>query len=215
MSTKFSQEIFEALPIVGIIRGIDKRKAEKVFLLYEKVGFSTIEITMNTAGAPAMIKQLIENFGGKLNIGAGTVRTLEELNQALQAGAQFIVTPIVDKEVINNCVAKSIPIFVGAYTPTEIFQAWKWGATAVKVFPSITGGITHIKAVKAPLEMIPLIPTGGVTADNIAQYFDLGIQGVGMGGQLFPKVIIEQENWEGLENQLQKVKQAYLQWKNK
>lgn len=203
------------MPIVGIIRGIDKSKAETVFALYEKVGFSTIEITMNTDGASEMIAHLVESFAGRLNVGAGTVRTMEELNGALNAGAQFIVTPILDKAVIKTSVAKNIPIFVGAYTPTEIFQAWQWGATAVKVFPTITGGVTHIKAVKAPLEMIPLIPTGGVTVDNIGEYFDLGIEGVGMGGQLFPKIMIEQENWEGLEHRLEQVKQAYLQWKNK
>lgn len=211
----FSKQKFEELPIVGIIRGIDQRKAETVFSLYEKVGFSTIEITMNTEGASEMIAHLVKSFAGRLNVGAGTVRTMKELDEALKAGAQFIVTPIVDQAVIEACVAQNIPIFVGAYTPTEIFQSWQWGATAVKVFPSATGGVTHIKAVKAPLEMIPLIPTGGVNIDNIANFFDLGIYGVGMGGKLFPKTMIEQENWEGLEQQLQKVKQAYLQWKNK
>lgn len=214
MST-FSQAKFEEMPIVGIIRGIAKDKAARVFALYEKVGFSTIEITMNTEGAGEMITHLVASFAGRLNVGAGTVRTMEELDEALQAGAQFIVTPIVNQAVIEKCAAKNVPIFVGAYTPTEIFQAWQWGATAVKVFPTITGGTTHIKAVKAPLEMIPLIPTGGVNIDNIPEFFDLGIYGVGMGGQLFPKTMIEQENWEELEQQLQKVKQAYLQWKNK
>ncbi|MEM8527702.1 MAG: bifunctional 4-hydroxy-2-oxoglutarate aldolase/2-dehydro-3-deoxy-phosphogluconate aldolase [Bacteroidota bacterium] len=211
----FSQAKFEQIPIVGIIRGITKDKAQTVFDLYEKVGFSTIEITMNTEGACEMIAHLVSSFAGRLNVGAGTVRTMEELDEALQAGAKFIVTPIVNQGVIEKCAAKSIPIFVGAYTPTEIFQAWQWGATAVKIFPTITGGTTHIKAVKAPLEMIPLIPTGGVTAENIADYFELGIYGVGMGGQLFPKSRIEQEDWKGLEEQLRKVKNAYLQWKNK
>ena len=210
---KFSTTIFEQIPIVGILRGFPAKVLPNIMDAYLEAGFKTIEITMNSEGAEEMIQFCAERYAEQLNIGAGTVRSVKELERALGAGASFIVTPIIDVEVIQECVNAKIPIFPGAYTPTEVYSAWKAGATAVKVFPAVTGGLTHIKAIKAPLEMIPIIPTGGVSADNLAQFFDLGIYGVGMGSQLFPKSVIQQEDWQGLTEQLQGVKQAYDNWK--
>ncbi len=209
----FSADHFSKLPIVGIIRGLAEEGVEQLLSIYVEEGFTTLEITMNTANAPEMIKKALNNFGNQLNVGAGTVRTAQELEAALAAGAQFIVTPIVEAAVIEQCLEQSIPVFPGAYTPTEIYHAWRMGATAVKVFPASIGGIEHVKAVKAPLEMVPLLPTGGVNANNLGQFFDLGIYGVGMGSQLFPKALIANKDWEGVRTQLVRVKKAYESWK--
>lgn len=209
----FKVDHFNQLPIIGILRGIDSARVERIVDLYSKVGFTTVEITMNTPGATEMIKSLRSTYTD-LNIGAGTIRNKEELMAALNAGATFIVTPFADFEVINICVDQTIPIFVGAYTPLEIYNAWKAGATAIKIFPATTGGLKHIKAIKGPLDMIPLIPTGGIGPHNLVDCLNIGVYGVGMGSQLFPKVLVEAENRQELEQHLMQIKCLYDEWKS-
>ena len=210
---QFSFDAFHQVPIVGILRGNHLQQINQIIDCYRTVGFTTVEITMNSLGAADLIQSLTQEASQDFNIGAGTVCTMEDLEVALQAGAQFIVTPIVNRAVIKHCLSQNIPVFPGAYTPTEVFQAWEAGATAVKIFPAVTGGLTHIKALKGPLNHIPMIPTGGVSADNIAHFFNLDIYGVGMGSQLFPKALITTQNWDALRKQLTTVMNAYLQWK--
>jgi 2-dehydro-3-deoxyphosphogluconate aldolase/(4S)-4-hydroxy-2-oxoglutarate aldolase len=134
-----------------------------------------------------------------LNIGAGTVCNLKDLKVALSAGSQFIVTPIIDKKVIRKCVKEDIPIFPGAYTPTEIYKAWKWGASIVKVYPATSLEPKFIKDVKAPLNQIKLLPTGGINLENLSDFMRVGSEVLGVGGQLFDKQLIEKEDWDGLK----------------
>src|SRR5690606_18081736 len=105
---------------------------------------------------------------------------------ALDAGAQFVVTPITDEEVISACVERDIPIFPGAYTPTEIYKAWSLGASMVKVFPASKLGPDYIKEVLAPLQQIHLMPTGGVGLENMEAFYKAGAKGFGIGSQLIP-----------------------------
>lgn len=215
MSARFSTELFEEVPLVGIVRGINMAALERILPIYQTLGFTTIEITMNTIGVSKMIGQTVKAYVGKLNVGAGSVRSMEELQRALDAGAQFIVTPILNRPVIEYCRDHDIPIYPGAYTPTEVYNAWQYGATAVKIFPSVTGGLTHVKAIQAPLEMIPLLPTGGVSSENLASYLDAGVYGVGLGSSLFPKSLIEGQDWDGVRGVMSKMMQAYRTWKSK
>ena len=137
MSNKesFSWELYKRAPIVGIVRGLSMGVMPDIAKAYVGAGLHTIEITMNTPGAAEMISVLRTNFH-QLNVGAGTVCNMEDYEKAVAAGAQFIVTPIIDKAVIKTAVAQGIPIFPGAYTPTEIYRAWQLGASAVKIFPA-------------------------------------------------------------------------------
>ncbi|PJJ84542.1 bifunctional 4-hydroxy-2-oxoglutarate aldolase/2-dehydro-3-deoxy-phosphogluconate aldolase [Mucilaginibacter auburnensis] len=199
----FSEELFLKVPIIGIVRGMPFNTIKNILSVYADAGLTTIEITMNTNGATEMIKFIAENFGDKLNVGAGTVCNINELNAALNAGAQFIVTPVVNQNVIESCVKKDVPIFPGAFTPTEIYNAWEMGAYMVKVFPATMMGPAYIKEVKAPLNKIKLAPTGGITLKNIDDYKKAGADGYGMAGALFDKNLIEQENWSGLKAHLQ------------
>jgi len=200
------------VPIIGILRGVSMEKIPTIMSMYKDAGFTTIEITMNTEGAGQIITDILHSFASELNIGAGTVRNMRELHDALSAGAQFIVTPIFNEEVVKECTNAKIPIFPGAYTPTEVYNAWEAGATAVKVFPTGTGGINHIKAIQAPLDMIPLIPTGGINADNLGDFLDIGVYGLGVGSQLFPKNLIDNDNWTGLKGALNSFKKTYDNW---
>ena len=198
MNQAFSRELFDKMPLVGILRGFPHSKMIKMGELYAEAGLTTLEITMNTAGATDTIASLVEALGTKLNIGAGTVCNMQELDQALGAGAQYIVSPIVDEEVIKKCVSLGIPVFPGAYTPTEIYRSWALGATMVKVFPATKLGPEYIKEVLAPLNHIQLLPTGGISLDNMEAFIKAGAKGFGIGSALVPKALVEKEEWEAL-----------------
>ncbi len=196
---EFSWNGFSKVPIVGIIRNLSFDTIEKILPIYLSAGLTTIEITMNTQAAEEIIRFAADKYKGQLNVGAGTVCNTDELDLAIRAGSQFIVTPILDPDVVRACVSKNIPVFPGAYTPTEIYQAWKLGASMVKVYPATSLGPEYIKDVKAPLTNIKLMPTGGINLDNIQTFIKAGADGLGIGSQLFDKTLIKDENWEGLE----------------
>ncbi|WP_428659483.1 bifunctional 4-hydroxy-2-oxoglutarate aldolase/2-dehydro-3-deoxy-phosphogluconate aldolase [Runella sp.] len=195
----FSWELFNKAPIVGIIRGLSLEEIIQILPIYRAAGLTTIEITMNTPEAEKIIRYAVENEQQGLNIGAGTVCTKDDLQKALEAGAQFIVTPILDKKVVKACVRKEVPIFPGAFTPSEIFKAWMLGASMVKVFPATQMGSSYIKELKAPLNQLKLLPTGGVSLENMIEFFSAGADGVGMGGKLLDKKMIQEKDWKGLK----------------
>ncbi len=188
MGQSFSWERFNAVPIVGILRNYPLEQVERLAEEYAGSGLTTLEITMNSPDAVATLSSLVKTFGKLLNIGAGTVCTLKDLDRALDAGAGFIVTPILDKAVIRACVKKKIPIFPGAYTPTEIYKAWSLGASMVKVFPATVLGPGYIREVLAPLEQLKLLPTEwGQRGELHMDFLRAGAKGVGMGSHLFPR----------------------------
>ena len=195
----FSWELFQKAPIVGIIRNVSLEDLMQILPVFREAGLTTIEITMNTPGAEEMIRYALENEQSGLNIGAGTVCTKDDLSLALDAGAQFIVTPIINKKVIKSCVKKDVPIFPGAFTPTEIYNAWTLGASMVKIYPATSLGPEYIKDLKAPMNQLKLLPTGGISLDNMAGFLKAGANGLGIGGQLFDKQLIQEKNWEGLK----------------
>ena len=194
----FLWERFLRTPIVGILRNIPIEDVIQIFPLYEEAGLTTVEITMDSPNAAGIIRYALDQYGDKLNIGAGTVCNLSDLNNAIDAGAQFIVTPIIDEQIINACVRGQLPIFPGAYTPSEIYRAWTLGATMVKVFPAATLGPTYIRELRGPLKQIKLLPTGGISLDNCLEFLEAGAEGLGIGGQLFDTKIIADRNWKGL-----------------
>jgi len=210
-SPKFSWGKFSKVPIIGIIRGLTFDEIKGVLPAYINSGLTTIEITMNTASAKEIIRYAVEHYAGKLNIGAGTVCSKQDLKEALSAGAQFIVTPITDKKVIRMCVERGIPVFPGAFTPTEIYRAWKLGASMVKVYPATSLGPDYIKDVKAPLNEIKLLPTGGINLDNLSVFMKSGADGVGIGGQLFDKTCIKNNDMEGLKVHFEKFVKCFIE----
>lgn len=210
ISTAFSWELFTKAPIVGIIRGVSFDDVRQILPVYREAGLTTIEITMNTPDAESMIQYAVEHERNGLNIGAGTVCTETDLDKALGAGAQFIVTPILNKKVVKACAKRGIPIFPGAFTPTEIYNAWKLGAAMVKVYPATSLGPDYIKDVKAPLNQLRLLPTGGIDLANMAMYFKSGADGVGIGSHLFDKTLIQQKNWSGLKSHFERYVQRMM-----
>ena len=197
--TPFSWDLFHKVPIVGIIRGLTLEEVIQILPIYRAAGLSTIEITMNTPEVEKIIRYAIDNEQVGLNIGAGTVCTKSDLKKALDAGAQFIVTPILNKKVIKTCVKEAIPIFPGAFTPSEIHKAWRWGASMVKIFPATQMGPAYLKELKGPFDQIKLLPTGGVGLDNMPDFFAAGADGVGIASQLFDKNLIQNKDWNALK----------------
>lgn len=207
MDGSFSWPRFEQTPIIVILRGYTLTEVIQIAKICMSNDYYTLEVTMNSPDVLHIITELRKTYPS-MNIGAGTVCTLQDLNNATGAGAQFIVSPISDQSVIESSKRKDIPIFPGAMTPTEIYQAWSWGANAVKVFPASTLGPKYIQDVLAPLDSMKLVPTGGVNLDNIAAYFQAGAIGVGMGGRLIPKNYVASGRWEAIENLLKEYKLA-------
>jgi len=202
-TTLYSREKFNQLPVVGIIRGMSMQEVMDILPLYVNAGFTTIEFTLNTPDVISIIQAAQHEYNGRLNIGAGTVCDRNDLDKALKAGAQFIVAPIVNEEVMKECVELSIPVFPGAYTATEIYKAWSLGAEMVKVFPATSLGPSYIKDIKAPFNQIKLMPVGGIDLQNCLDFMKAGSDGLGVGSQLFNKKMIQDKNWTLLAEQFE------------
>ena len=214
MPNKFSRELFDKMPIVGILRNVPPLTVPVLARYYCAAGLSTLEVTINSPEAFTTITRLVQEFDGEMNIGAGTVCTLQDLDKALTAGAQFIVTPIMEESVIRACLEREIPVFPGAYSPSEIYKAWHLGATMVKVVPATKLGASYIKEVMAPMDYLRLMPTGGVTVDNFTDFLDAGAKALGIGSQLFQKELIEEGRWEELSALFKTLVEKYHHYKN-
>ena len=183
---------------IAVIRSSEKKLAWQMASAVAAGGIQFIEITWNTDKAAELIAELRSEFP-TFSIGTGTLLNLEQLQQAIDCGAQFLFTPHTDLAMIKTAVDAGVPIVPGAFSPTEILTAWQAGATCVKVFPiSALGGTAYLKSLQGPLGHIPLIPTGGVTLENAKVFIDAGAIAVGLAGELFPKELVENGDWRAI-----------------
>jgi len=166
-------ERFRRKPLMGILRGVTSKDLGPTLEAAAEGGLETLEITMNTPGASELIAQAKASVGGDLEIGAGTVLSLEELDAALGAGASFIVMPTLAADVVAECARRGVPVFPGALTPQEIQTAWRAGAAMVKVFPAKFFGPEYFREVKGPFGDVLLLACGGVSAENLACLCDV------------------------------------------
>jgi len=208
-------EKIKELPVIGILRGIKGEHLEPVINSVIQSGLKCIEITMNTDDADKLIKKTIDMAGDNLIVGAGTVFNMHNLKRALNAGAKFIVMPVTVKDIIKYCVNRNIPVFPGALTPSEIFQAWDMGATMVKVFPASAFGPKYFREIKAPFDNIELMATGGVSADNIKEFFTCGASGAAFGASIFKKEWIENREFDRIQKGIEAIINGYMGWKLK
>lgn len=189
-------------PILAIFRGIKPEHVENLALSCISAGIDTLEVTMNTPGAPGLIQSFNQCAQGKLIVGAGTILNESDFELAVQAGAAFIVTPVVNKEIIRNCFISQIPVFPGALTPTEVWDAWDAGATMVKVFPAGIFGPGYLKELHGPFNNVKLMAVGGVNTNNIADYFKNGASAVAVGGSIFSAERLQNKEYELITNDL-------------
>ena len=188
--------------LVAIIRLDDLSNAVEISQALLDGGVYLQEYTLSNPAALDAIrtvrKQLPVFDSDEAAIGLGSVRNLNEAEQALDCGAQFVVTPITKVAVIERCRAANVPIMPGAYTPTEIAAGWDAGATFVKVFPARNLGPGYIKDVLAPMPYLKLMPTGGIDLNNMSAYFSAGASAVGIGGSIIDAQAVANKDWARL-----------------
>ena len=179
--------------LIPVVRADSADQAMRAVAALKAGGLNILEVTMTIPGAIEVIQTLAAEYGDETLIGAGTVLDPETAQTCIRAGAKFIVSPALNEETIKFCRRQDVAIFPGALTPTEVVRAWKLGADAVKVFPAgAVGGAGYLKALKAPLPQIELIPTGGVSLKTAADFIKAGAMALGVGADLVdPKALRE------------------------
>jgi len=190
---------FKELPLMGILRGVGESAIDPLVETIVSSGLKTVEIAMNAKDAPKLINKMVKKAKNRLTIGAGTVLTKVDLQKALDSGATFIVLPTLVDGVVEHCAKNKIPVFPGALSPQEIYNAWQRGASMVKVFPAKFFGPSYIKEIKGPFKNIELLACGGVNPDSVKSFFESGASGAAFGGSIFKKEWIETRKFSRIE----------------
>jgi 2-dehydro-3-deoxyphosphogluconate aldolase/(4S)-4-hydroxy-2-oxoglutarate aldolase len=167
--------------VIPVLRGLDPDRSGVVTGVLRNAGVDVVEITMDSPDATVSIEAMAREGA---TVGAGTVMSVTEADDAVAAGATFLVSPHTDLKVVSWAVERGIPMIPGAFTPTEVATAWGAGVAAVKVFPASIVGPGIVSALRGPFGDLPLIPTGGITAVNAVSYLEAGATAVGVGGWL-------------------------------
>ena len=191
MRTRFEiQKTIIESGVVAIVRLEDSSQLSKVADAITAGGINVIEFTMTTPGALEIIKESTKTIGDKVLLGAGTVLDPETARLAILAGAEFIVSPLLNRGVVEMCHRYNKVCLPGAYTPTEIMTAIEWGADFVKLFPANTLGPSYIKSVRAPLPQAQIVPTGGVSLANCGEFIKAGAVALAVGADLVNSAMV-------------------------
>jgi len=194
-------EVLQGILETGVVAIVRLDSSEGLIRVVEAIaegGVRHIEFTMTTPGALETLEAVTKEFQGEVVFGAGTVLDPETARAAILAGAEFIVAPNLNSEVITLCNRYSVVSMPGALTPTEVMQAWDTGADVVKIFPADTFGPGYIRALLAPLPQVRLAPVGGVGPANAAEYIRNGASCLGVGSSLVSSKLIAAADWAGL-----------------
>lgn len=195
--------------VVAVIRLSGKEKLPDIISALSKGGISAMEITMTTPNAIEIINDISQKIGSDFIIGAGTVLDSETACAVISAGAQFVVSPVTNVDMIKTVHRYDKAVFPGAFTPTEILHAWENGADIVKVFPATALGPQFFKDIHGPLPQVRLTPTGGVSLENTGEFIRCGASCVGVGTALLNKKMINDSDWTALtENAKQFVEEV-------
>ncbi len=186
--------------IVPIVRADSAEKALQAAKAIYRGGIRALEVTMTVPGALRVLENVADEFGDQITLGAGTVLDPETARSCMLAGAKFLVSPSVSLPTIEICNRYSVVAMPGALTPTEVATAWDGGADLVKIFPAgNVGGPSYIKALKAPLPHVLMVPTGGVSAGNAAEFFQAGASAVAVGDAIVGKKELAAGDYDGIE----------------
>jgi 2-dehydro-3-deoxyphosphogluconate aldolase/(4S)-4-hydroxy-2-oxoglutarate aldolase len=179
-------EKIKELGLLAVIRGPSPELTVKMVEALVAGGVLGIEITYSTPNAEEVVRILSKKFGNSIVLGMGTLTKPEQALAAREAGANFLVSPVCETNLVMGMVASGLLTMAGALTPTEVFHAYNLGVDVIKIFPGSLGGPAYIKALKGPFPYIPMMPTGGVSAGNVAEWFATGVVAVGAGSELCP-----------------------------
>jgi 2-dehydro-3-deoxyphosphogluconate aldolase/(4S)-4-hydroxy-2-oxoglutarate aldolase len=192
----------EALRSAGVVAVLRAPSADKALRTVEALlagGITGIEVTYSTPDAAEVIAELARRHGDALHLGAGTVITVEQARSAVEAGAKFLVSPGTDARLGQAMLDTGAGVFLGALTPSEVMAAVQIGAHAVKIFPASLGGPSYLKALRGPFPAVPLMPTGGVSADNVGAWLAAGAVAVGAGSDLCSPAAMADNRWDVIE----------------
>jgi 2-dehydro-3-deoxyphosphogluconate aldolase/(4S)-4-hydroxy-2-oxoglutarate aldolase len=181
-------DVIQTIKDVGVIPVVRATSADEAMRAIEAIregGIPVLEITMTVPGAVKLIEEVAKRYGKDVLVGAGTVLDPETATACISSGARFVVSPALNLETIACCRRLAVAVMPGALTPTEVVQAWNAGADFVKVFPAgAVGGPSYLKALKAPLPQIELVPTGGVSLKTAGDFIRAGAAALGVGADL-------------------------------
>lgn len=201
--------------VFAVIRMPDQEKLLRTVEAISKGGVKNIEITMTVPKAAEAIAKMRKHFDKDIIIGAGTVATTENADEVITAGAQFVVSPMLNLDVVAKCKHENIPIAPGCYTPTEIYTGWNAGADIVKVFPATSLGPSYFKDVLAPFPFLKLMPTGGVSIENVGEWVKAGAVAVALGSNLLDKTAIADGKFEILTEKAKRLTDNFNEARHK
>ncbi|MDI6827588.1 MAG: bifunctional 4-hydroxy-2-oxoglutarate aldolase/2-dehydro-3-deoxy-phosphogluconate aldolase [Armatimonadota bacterium] len=213
---KDKQQILDGIIDCGIVAVVRGQSAEKILKAIEAAlegGVNVIEITFTVPNALEIIRHLAANIGSDVLLGAGTVLTPDMAENAIKAGAMFIVSPYTDLAVINKAKSLGAPVFPGALSPTEVVTAWQAGAEMVKIFPANVMGPTYLRDLHGPLPQVKLMPTGGVTLGTAKAYLENGAAALGVGGDLINKQLMEEGNFAEIKERARRFREIVKQFR--
>lgn len=193
--------------ILAVIRGPSEDLTLKMVEALLKGGIKGIEITFSTPNALTVIESLAKNFSTDILLGVGTVTKLDQSLTAKNVGAQFLVSPHTEKKLLKSMVKTGLPVMTGAVTPSEVMMAIEYGTDIVKIFPGSLVGPSYIKALMGPYPELKAMPTGGVTKENIKDWFSSGAVAVGAGSNLCPKNLAVEGRFEEITNNAREYRQ--------
>lgn len=197
-----------AAGILAVLRAPSAEAALDASEALIRGGITGIEVTFSTPDAPAVIRELVARHGDGAHIGAGTVTTPAQAAQATEAGAAFLVSPGTLSDLTRAMLDTGSVVMTGALTPTEVMSALELGVDVVKIFPASLGGPSYLGALRGPFPDAPLMPTGGVKPDNLAEWFAAGAVAVGAGGDLANSASIAASDWNDLESRARRFADA-------
>jgi 2-dehydro-3-deoxyphosphogluconate aldolase/(4S)-4-hydroxy-2-oxoglutarate aldolase len=189
------QQVLEK-KVVAVVRLDNYNRAVDVARALAAGGVNVLEFTLTGQGALEAVSATRQALGGAVCVGVGTVLSPEQAEAAIDAGAEFLVTPALRRQVIATCVKRQTLILCGGLTPTELLEAYEAGAELIKVFPAQLGGPKFIKDVLAPMPFLKLVPTGGVSPENAREYLAAGAVAVGIGGNLVSNKLVAAEAFD-------------------
>lgn len=187
-------------PIIAVVRNINEGQALHVIEALMNGGINNIEVTFGETSPANIIREAKKRFNEDVLIGAGTVTNTEQVETAVDAGAQFIFSPNFNEEVVKKTLNNNVISIPGCFSPSEIYNAYSIGAHFIKAFPASTLGPSFIKDIKAPMPYLNIIPTGGINKDNITEFLRAGAIAVGLGSSLLDKQLLEEKKYIELTN---------------
>lgn len=195
---RLTAEELQEIGLIAIIRTDEAADLRRVAGALAEGGIQAMEITLNTPGALEAVGAIRREYGPTLRVGAGTILDGGDARQAINAGAEFIVTPTLQRDSIAVCREHRVPIACGCLTPTEALAAHRAGADFIKLFPADGLGPAYVRALRAPLPFLKIIPTGGVSLETLPAFIQAGCAGVAVGGNLVSQEILRDRDWDTL-----------------